>query len=88
MDTFGPQLYFPRSGEELKQFPSPEMLKRRILISTKPPKKYLLCSGNMNSNPADQGTPMEEPNAELDDTSQDSESFDQSSEEEVGSFVF
>lgn len=81
-DTFGPQLYFPGSGEELKQFPSPERLKQRILISTKPPKKYLLCSGNKNSNPADQGTPMEEPNAELDDTSQDSESFDQSSEEE------
>ncbi|KAI7726597.1 hypothetical protein M8C21_025171, partial [Ambrosia artemisiifolia] len=39
-DTFGEMLYRPESGE-LKELPSPESLKGRILISTKPPKEYL-----------------------------------------------
>lgn len=34
--TFGDMLYVPRS-EYLNGFPSPESLRRRILISTKPP---------------------------------------------------
>ena len=38
--TFGDILFTPGS-ECLKQFPSPESLKKRIIISTKPPKKYL-----------------------------------------------
>uniref|UniRef100_A0A7N0THH3 Phosphoinositide phospholipase C n=1 Tax=Kalanchoe fedtschenkoi TaxID=63787 RepID=A0A7N0THH3_KALFE len=38
--TFGDLLYAPGS-ECLKEFPSPESLKRRIIISTKPPKEYL-----------------------------------------------
>ncbi|KAI4306830.1 hypothetical protein L6164_030075 [Bauhinia variegata] len=38
--TFGDVLYSPGS-EGLKEFPSPESLKRRIIISTKPPKEYL-----------------------------------------------
>jgi phosphatidylinositol phospholipase C delta len=38
--TFGDVLFSP--GEEyLKEFPSPEFLKKRIIISTKPPKEYL-----------------------------------------------
>lgn len=38
--TFGEILFSPGS-ECLKDFPSPESLKRRIIISTKPPKEYL-----------------------------------------------
>ena len=34
--TFGDILYVPKS-EDLNEFPSPESLKGRILISTKPP---------------------------------------------------
>ncbi|KAK9124501.1 hypothetical protein Sjap_014103 [Stephania japonica] len=39
-DTFGDILFTPGS-EALKEFPSPESLKHRIIISTKPPKEYL-----------------------------------------------
>ena len=38
--TFGEMLYYPQ-GECLAEFPSPESLKHRIVISTKPPKEYL-----------------------------------------------
>lgn len=38
--TFGAMLYYPQS-ECLAEFPSPESLKYRIIISTKPPKEYL-----------------------------------------------
>ncbi|XP_028803760.1 phosphoinositide phospholipase C 2 [Neltuma alba] len=38
--TFGDILFSPGT-ECLKEFPSPESLKRRIIISTKPPKEYL-----------------------------------------------
>lgn len=37
--TFGNMLFYPES--DLKEFPSPEELKYRIIISTKPPKEYL-----------------------------------------------
>ncbi|KAL3521212.1 hypothetical protein ACH5RR_019361 [Cinchona calisaya] len=39
-ETFGDMLFFP-GPEGLKEFPSPESLKKRVLISTKPPKEYL-----------------------------------------------
>lgn len=38
--VFGKMLYYPQS-EPLAEFPSPESLKHRIIISTKPPKEYL-----------------------------------------------
>lgn len=38
-ETFGDMLYYPEA--ELKEFLSPEDLKYRIIISTKPPKEYL-----------------------------------------------
>ncbi|XP_058110204.1 phosphoinositide phospholipase C 2-like [Magnolia sinica] len=38
--TFGDMLFKP-SSESLQEFPSPESLKKRIIISTKPPKEYL-----------------------------------------------
>ncbi|KAL3653476.1 1-phosphatidylinositol phosphodiesterase [Castilleja foliolosa] len=37
--TFGDMLFCPDS--DLKDFPSPESLKKRVMISTKPPKEYL-----------------------------------------------
>ncbi|MCO5563338.1 hypothetical protein L7F22_016979 [Adiantum nelumboides] len=49
MDTFGSQLYYPPSSQELAQFPSPEKLKGRILISTKPPKEYCQPSNGVYS---------------------------------------
>lgn len=38
--TLGDMLYYPQS-ECLVQFPSPESLKHRIIISTKPPKEFM-----------------------------------------------
>ncbi|GAB2293227.1 Phosphoinositide phospholipase C 6, variant 2 [Dionaea muscipula] len=38
--TFGELLYYPET-ESLEQFPSPEQLKYRVILSTKPPKEYL-----------------------------------------------
>jgi phosphatidylinositol phospholipase C delta len=37
---FGAMLYIPES-EYITEFPSPESLKKRVLISTKPPTEYL-----------------------------------------------
>ncbi|KAJ9543686.1 hypothetical protein OSB04_023393 [Centaurea solstitialis] len=39
-ETFGEMLFYPETGK-LKELPTPESLKYRILISTKPPKEYL-----------------------------------------------
>ncbi|KAK9126094.1 hypothetical protein Scep_014940 [Stephania cephalantha] len=39
-ETFGETLFYPESGS-LEEFPSPEELKNRIILSTKPPKEYL-----------------------------------------------
>ncbi|KAI5321708.1 hypothetical protein L3X38_030779 [Prunus dulcis] len=40
IETFEDMLFYPES-EFLKEFPSPEQLKYRIIISTKPPREYL-----------------------------------------------
>jgi phosphatidylinositol phospholipase C delta len=37
----GQALYYPPTGEAPKEFPSPESLKGRIIVSTKPAKEYL-----------------------------------------------
>lgn len=39
-ETFGEMLYYPESASR-EEFPSPEALKKRIILSTKPPKEYL-----------------------------------------------
>ncbi|XP_077217409.1 phosphoinositide phospholipase C 2-like isoform X2 [Tasmannia lanceolata] len=39
-ETFGDILFYPES-DCLQEFPSPEQLKHRIIISTKPPKEFL-----------------------------------------------
>ncbi|XP_073297641.1 phosphoinositide phospholipase C 2-like [Primulina huaijiensis] len=38
--TFGDMLFSP-GPESLREFPSPESLKKRVILSTKPPKEYL-----------------------------------------------
>ncbi|KAL3750528.1 hypothetical protein ACJRO7_011518 [Eucalyptus globulus] len=45
--TFGEMLYYPEA--ELKELLSPEDLKHRIIISTKPPKEYLEAKGTKES---------------------------------------
>ncbi|XP_073119452.1 phosphoinositide phospholipase C 2-like [Henckelia pumila] len=42
--TFGDMLFSP-GPECLREFPSPESLKKRVIISTKPPKEYLQAKG-------------------------------------------
>lgn len=42
--TFGDMLFSP-GFECLREFPSPESLKKRVIISTKPPKEYLQAKG-------------------------------------------
>ncbi|XP_023745045.1 phosphoinositide phospholipase C 4 [Lactuca sativa] len=47
-ETFGSMLFFPES-EKLKELLTPESLKYRILISTKPPKEYLTAEDDKQS---------------------------------------
>ncbi|KAJ9160325.1 hypothetical protein P3X46_025736 [Hevea brasiliensis] len=89
--TFGGMLYYPES-DFLVEFPSPESLKHRIIISTKPPKEYLESSGikmkgcspvGKNSSEEDEEE-EEEAGLEADDRSdsdQDDEEFDNKSGE-------
>lgn len=51
VETFGDMLFYPDS-ESSNEFPSPEALKERIIISTKPPKEYLDAK-NANKNDGD-----------------------------------
>ncbi|KAB2598380.1 phosphoinositide phospholipase C 6-like [Pyrus ussuriensis x Pyrus communis] len=44
--TFGDTLYYPEAEDQMVEFPSPESLKKRIIISTKPPKE---SSGSKSS---------------------------------------
>ncbi|CAH9074726.1 unnamed protein product [Cuscuta europaea] len=50
--TFGDMLYTTKS-EFLKELPSPEELKHRIIISTKPPKEYLESKSSNKEKPDD-----------------------------------
>jgi len=38
-EVLGDTLYYPQTSDALSEFPSPESLKGRIIISTKPPKE-------------------------------------------------
>uniref|UniRef100_A0A9I9DLW3 Phosphoinositide phospholipase C n=1 Tax=Cucumis melo TaxID=3656 RepID=A0A9I9DLW3_CUCME len=53
--TFGSILYVPEPGEYLNEFPSPELLKGKILISTKPPERT-----TREKPPADESASSEE----------------------------
>ncbi|XP_027329945.1 phosphoinositide phospholipase C 2-like isoform X4 [Abrus precatorius] len=65
--TFGDILFTP-SSESLKEFHSPESLKKRIIISTKPPKEYLETKEKEKGDESQQGKA----------TSEDEEEFDES----------
>lgn len=77
--VLGDVLYYPNAQEEgFTQFPSPDVLKKRIVISTKPPKEYLACqkmenpeacAATENTEPVGQEKPWGE---ELPDVSDDS----------------
>ncbi|KAI3470879.1 hypothetical protein Pfo_027542 [Paulownia fortunei] len=45
IQIFGDMLYYPES-ECLEELPSPEALKHKIILSTKPPKEYLASNNN------------------------------------------
>ncbi|KAL6896807.1 hypothetical protein ACP4OV_007379 [Aristida adscensionis] len=55
LEVFGDILYYPET-DHLKEFPSPEDLKKRVLLSTKPPKEYLesKAGGTMKEGDAEQ----------------------------------
>ncbi|RLN35570.1 hypothetical protein C2845_PM03G17220 [Panicum miliaceum] len=53
LEVFGNILYYPDTDQP-KEFPSPEELKGRVLLSTKPPKEYLEAKvGTMKEGDAD-----------------------------------
>nr|CAB3459067.1 unnamed protein product [Digitaria exilis] len=54
LEVFGDILYYPDT-DHLKEFPSPETLRGRVLLSTKPPKEYLEANavGTMKEGDAD-----------------------------------
>ncbi|PIA59418.1 hypothetical protein AQUCO_00400356v1 [Aquilegia coerulea] len=56
VETFGEMLYHPDS-KVVKEFLSPEELKYRVLLSTKPPKEYLEAKGSKDTG---KGSPEEE----------------------------
>ncbi|KAL8539212.1 hypothetical protein ACS0TY_000999 [Phlomoides rotata] len=79
IQIFGEMLYCPESGH-LEEFPAPEALKHKIILSTKPPKEYL---GNNKegetSSPMDKDSSDEEPDADdkSDSDDEDSDKFNQ-----------
>lgn len=69
--VFGDMLYYTETGC-LEEFPSPEALKYKIILSTKPPKEYLI-SNNTNMD-EENSLPMEKDSSEdevLSDSDQD-----------------
>ncbi|CAM6095540.1 unnamed protein product [Calypogeia fissa] len=49
--VLGSILYVPDENEKFTEFPSPESMKGRILISTKPPSEYLKGKGHKDAEP-------------------------------------
>ncbi|PSS34668.1 Phosphoinositide phospholipase [Actinidia chinensis var. chinensis] len=83
--TFGDILFCPES-EHLVEFPSPESLKRRIIISTKPPKEYLesksITKDDNGSNKANNSTEEGAWGKEVLDMKDRLESFDKNDMED------
>lgn len=57
--TFGDMLYY-HDSEKCKEFPSPEELKEKILISTKPPKEYLEANDAKEKDNGEKGKDSDE----------------------------
>ncbi|KAK4480705.1 hypothetical protein RD792_013787 [Penstemon davidsonii] len=81
---FGEMLYCPES-EYLEEFPSPEALKHKIILSTKPPKEYLIGSNiNINNKDGETSTsPMEKDSSDEEQSLR--EPFDKSDSDEDNS---
>ncbi|KAL3834841.1 hypothetical protein ACJIZ3_009577 [Penstemon smallii] len=60
--VFGDMLYCPESGC-MEEFPSPEALKHKIILSTKPPKEYL---GTNNNKDGEMSSSMEKDSSDED----------------------
>ncbi|XP_016456070.2 phosphoinositide phospholipase C 2 isoform X1 [Nicotiana tabacum] len=63
--TFGDMLFSP--SECLKELPSPESLKKRIMISTKPPKEYLQAKEVKEKDASKKGTEQDDSDEGEDD---------------------
>ncbi|XP_009586600.1 phosphoinositide phospholipase C 2-like isoform X1 [Nicotiana tomentosiformis] len=63
--TFGDMLFSP--SECLKELPSPESLKKRIMISTKPPKEYLQAKEVKEKDDSKKGTEQDDSDEGEDD---------------------
>ncbi|TYJ97306.1 phosphoinositide phospholipase C 4-like isoform X2 [Cucumis melo var. makuwa] len=70
-ETFGDMLFFPEA-EYLQEFPSPEELKYRIVISTKPPKEYLRSKNYLDGVYNFVGLQSESESSESDDSDYES----------------
>ncbi|GLT48754.1 hypothetical protein SLA2020_223610 [Shorea laevis] len=54
-DTFQEMLFRPDECEGLKEFPSPEDLKKKIIISTKPPQRFKADNEDKSNNNSNKG---------------------------------
>ncbi|KAL7601051.1 hypothetical protein Lser_V15G25831 [Lactuca serriola] len=57
IETFGDVLYYSGS-DTITEYPSPESLKKRIIVSTKPPKEYLDKTNSMEKNDEESSVKM------------------------------
>lgn len=83
-ETFGDLLYVP-SSDALNEFPSPEALMKRIIISTKPPqefREFLKAQGNQNNNGNTANLSDEGALRRLDSNADDSDGKDDLDEED------
>ncbi|KAG0598386.1 hypothetical protein M758_12G068400 [Ceratodon purpureus] len=56
----GESLFYPKTSDPLTEFPSPESLKKRIIVSKKPPKEYLEASAAAKTALKDKGEGAQE----------------------------
>lgn len=83
-ETFGDLLYVP-SSDTLNEFPSPEALMKRIIISTKPPeefKEFLKAQDNQNNSGETAKLAEEGSLRRIDSTADDSDGKDELDEED------
>lgn len=55
IEILGDSLYYPPTCDALTEFPCPDSLKKRIIISTKPPKEHLEAAAAANTALKDKG---------------------------------
>ncbi|GFP97643.1 phosphoinositide phospholipase c 6 [Phtheirospermum japonicum] len=77
IQVFGDMLYCPESEEGLQEFPSPEALKHKIILSTKPPKEYLSTTESKKNVETQEKDSSEDENDDKDE--EESDAFQQKS---------